>query len=124
MESSSPMALPSGSHAPAVARRHLERIGRAWPSDLLHSALLLVSETVTNAVRHGGGTITLVVRWSRTLVRVEVHDEADTTPVVRPAPTGDAEGGRGLHLIEVLSTRWGVQPDPPGKTVWFELAVA
>lgn len=124
MESTSPVALPSGSHAPALARRHLERIGRAWPADLLHSALLLVSETVTNAVRHGSGTITLVVRWSRTLIRVEVHDEADAPPVLCATPTGDAEGGRGLHLLEVMSTRWGVEPDPPGKTVWFELAAA
>lgn len=85
------------------------------------TAELLVSELVTNAIRHGSGEIHLTVRHHGGTLRFEVHDEAaESVPHVRPAGEND-EGGRGLHLVGMLSSRWGATRTTTGKTVWFEL---
>ena len=88
-----------------------------------HNATLLLSEVVTNAVRHArGGTIMVAVTLSQSHLLAQVHDESSNPPIRRAA--GDA-GGWGLGLLDELSMQWGVdQHSDDGKTVWFEIAAA
>jgi anti-sigma regulatory factor (Ser/Thr protein kinase) len=90
------------------------------PAESLEVVLLLTSELVTNAVRHGAGPVGLHVVWGDGAVRVEVADQSPERPVVR-AVDRDALNGRGLILVDGLSTGWGVLAGRPGKTVWFTL---
>ncbi|WP_238434541.1 MULTISPECIES: ATP-binding protein [unclassified Frankia] len=90
-------------------------------ADTCETAVLLASETVTNAIVHGCPPARLVIRASPEGVRVEVSD-GDTLPPVIVAAQPDATSGRGIGLIDTLATRWGVQPHASGKTVWFEIA--
>jgi PAS domain S-box-containing protein len=80
--------------------------------------LLLTSEVVTNAVRHGHGPIRLRLRLMRQHLAVEVTDSSAVHPQSRRiAP--DAESGRGLSIITALAEDWGIRPTSDGKTVWF-----
>jgi anti-sigma regulatory factor (Ser/Thr protein kinase) len=119
------VTLPSNVHAPAEARRHLQDLGAAWPERVLDSALLVVSEAVTNALRHGSGPIELCVALGDGRIRLEVSDEGTELPRRRPA-AGDelGEGGRGLYLLDALTTGWGTESkrDGPGKVVWMEIS--
>ena len=89
-------------------------------------AVLLASEMVTNSLRHGGSagpgeavTVTVVV-WDAG-VRVEVTGrKAESVPVLRPSDD-EAEGGRGLRLVEDLAVRWGYERGGGQATTWFEL---
>ena len=90
-------------------------------------AVLLVSEMVTNSLLHGGSagpgeavTVT-VVAWAAG-VRVEVTGrKADGVPVLR-RPDDEAEGSRGLRLVEELADRWGYERSGGGHaTTWFEV---
>lgn len=92
------------------------------PADVAHTAELLVSELVTNAVMHGSGTVRLSVDCAEDCLSVTVSDEAPSTPQVQPERLM-SDGGRGLRMIESLSSSWGVNPrtDSPGKDVWFRL---
>jgi anti-sigma regulatory factor (Ser/Thr protein kinase) len=105
---------------PRLARGHvaayLTATGR---TDLIASATLLVSELVTNAVIHAGGTIDLRVAITDDTLRIDVHDTSDARPHLRQ-PDG---GGRGLHIVDAIATNWGVTTDGNGKTTWFELAL-
>ena len=81
---------------------------------------LAVSELVTNAVLHGREPITVRLTVTADSVRVEVHDGSALSPSFSMLdPT--AVTGRGLMLISAASDRWGVEPEPHGKQVWFEL---
>ncbi|WAZ27188.1 ATP-binding protein [Streptomyces cinnabarinus] len=97
-----------------------------WGLDSLADiAALLVSELVTNALRHATGPIGVrLVRPSRLgdVLRVEVSDPLPDFPRERVARPED-ESGRGLQLVAHSSRRWGTRPGEVGKTVWFELAV-
>ena len=86
----------------------------------LDTALLVVTELVTNAVRHGQSTVTLAVTVDDGRLLLEVADEGSGVPNVRH-PGWQAVGGRGLLLVEALATRWGVQRLHGGKVVWAEL---
>jgi anti-sigma regulatory factor (Ser/Thr protein kinase) len=101
-------------------------LGSSHPCGSL--AVLLASELVTNSLRYGGSagpgeavtfTVTVVV-WDAG-VRVEVTGrKADGVPVLRP-PDDEAEGGRGLRLVEDLAVRWGYDRGGGQATTWFEL---
>ena len=124
MESADGVILPSTEQAPGVARRVIRDVGAAWSPDVLEAALLVVSEAVTNAVRHGAGPIQLCVTTDEKVIRLEVTDEGGQLPLRRsPAEDALGDGGRGLHLLDALTTEWGsaTRPDGPGKTVWMEI---
>ena len=82
---------------------------------------LLVSELATNALIHGAGDVRLRVLVTDPGVRVEVLDGSDRPPTQRSAGDSD-EGGRGITLVDALSSAWGSEPTDRGKKVWFELA--
>lgn len=81
---------------------------------------LLVSELVTNALRYGRGPIGLRLLLGEESLVCEVADELEAAPRLRTVDHGD-EGGRGLHLVDQLSTRWGIRSTAHGKIVWFEV---
>jgi anti-sigma regulatory factor (Ser/Thr protein kinase) len=91
-------------------------------ADVAHTAELLVSELVTNAVTHGRGVVRLVIECIDSSLSVTVSDDDPTTPRVKQAELM-ALGGRGLQMIDALASSWGVTPhsDGPGKDVWFRL---
>jgi anti-sigma regulatory factor (Ser/Thr protein kinase) len=99
------------------------------PVETVETATLLLSELMTNAVRHGrvaGRDVAARCRItpSNTL-RVEVSDACTARPVAREAAPDD-ESGRGLALVAALASAWDAEPRPYGigKTVWCELALA
>jgi sodium/proline symporter len=84
------------------------------------AARLVVSELVTNAIRHGKGDPRLRVRVASPHVVIEVEDDSGHLPQRRFAMPDD-EGGRGLELVAMLAGRWGWRPTATGKVVWAEL---
>lgn len=82
------------------------------------TAEMVVSELVTNVIRHTNGTATVRLIRDRSLT-VEVSDEAPTAPHLRHARVQD-EDGRGLLIVAALSDRWGTRYTEDGKTVWTE----
>jgi histidine kinase-like protein len=129
--------LPAGLHqrrvrltrepsSAAEARSQVREVIRAWkiPVDP-DIAILLTSDLVTNAIRHGDGeTVTLGIRCSRGHLRVDVYDSPRPLPAQADGADGpvDAEIGRGLVLVAALSTEWGSFRTPAGKAVYFTLA--
>lgn len=97
----------------------LGRYGHS-PTD---AVLLVVSELITNAIRHGAGEVELRVGVDDETVRVEVLDGGHAkVRAPRRVPSPEALGGRGLVLVREMSRRWGSGFDPAGRTmVWAEL---
>jgi serine phosphatase RsbU (regulator of sigma subunit)/anti-sigma regulatory factor (Ser/Thr protein kinase) len=90
-----------------------------WGLDeAVFAAELMLSELVTNAIRHGAGPIRVRLLHDRTLI-CEVSDTSNTAPHLRRAATTD-EGGRGLFLVAQLSQSWGTRYTPEGKVIWAE----
>ncbi|NNN33260.1 SpoIIE family protein phosphatase [Streptomyces sp. S3(2020)] len=109
----------------AVARQQLRELLHDWRSqDQIDSAVLLLSETLTNVLVHTDADALLLaeVRGEQGTRRlhVEVTDTSDDLPHVR-RPGELASSGRGLMLIELLADTWGVDPRGEGKSIWFEL---
>ena len=103
------------------ARRFVEAALVRWNCTALTDVTtLLVSELVANAVMHARSAATVVVLLLPTVVRIEVSDE---DPVIPTRWFADAEtpSGRGLALVEQLSSSWGITATPTGKCVWFEV---
>jgi anti-sigma regulatory factor (Ser/Thr protein kinase) len=83
----------------------------------LHDIQLIVSELVTNALRHGTGEVVLRVSIHDDELHISVSDSAEEEPRLQPQdPT--RPGGLGLHIVDQLSILWGVARFPGGKTVW------
>jgi serine phosphatase RsbU (regulator of sigma subunit) len=106
--------------SPGRARRLTRQALADWGlEELTDTAELLVSEIVTNAVRHASRPISL--RLLRTeVLRCEVGDDVPQLPRLRRA-TPEEEHGRGLFLVNRLARRWGTTRLGTGKNVWFEL---
>jgi hypothetical protein len=105
----------------AVADARKNAVGQleAWGlTDAAFVTELIVSELVTNAIRHAEPPIQLRLIHDRTLI-CEVSDASSTAPHMRRARTYD-EGGRGLLLVAQLTERWGSRPGATGKTIWTE----
>jgi hypothetical protein len=115
---------PHGPRSVGRARRLLVSSLDGWGlKHLADAAELVVSELVTNSVRHAAEPRARLIatRFERVEggVRIEVHDANCSKPAVRQA-AADAEGGRGLALVDAITAgRWGVsERDGVGKTVW------
>ncbi|HSP39017.1 MAG TPA: ATP-binding protein [Frankiaceae bacterium] len=114
------LALPSSLRSPALARALVAEALRNCPTDVVDTALLLVSEVVTNAVRHAVGSPLIIGVETEPVLMVSVEDASPEPPVHDDAAL-DAESGRGLGLVDALATTWGWHRSSPGKVVWFEL---
>ncbi|GAA3395377.1 ATP-binding protein [Streptomyces roseoviridis] len=116
---------PQGPRSVPLARRALREALDDWGlRDLQDAASLVLSELLTNAVRHGrvpGREIETRFVSNPVGLRIEVHDASEHRPLMAlPAP--DAGGGWGLPLVDTLSEKWGVcDREGPGKLVWAEL---
>lgn len=109
--------------AAAAARKAVRPILQSWnctDEDWLFDAGLIVTELVTNAIRHGGGGLELMLTMHERSVTVSVADGSAVLPE-RHEPDADADGGRGLLLIEALGAAWGVEDHQGGKRVWVRL---
>lgn len=109
------------------ARAHARNLLPAWrvPEDVIGDAQTVISELVTNAVRHAAGTgsCALHLRITHQQLVISVSD-ADPRPPARRAATQGEESGRGLELVASLcEEQWGFAhlPGVPGKTVWARL---
>ncbi|MDP9073192.1 MAG: ATP-binding protein [Actinomycetota bacterium] len=99
-------------------------LGRQTGCDGLDSVLLLISEVVANALPHCHSTVDLVLQVNGDQVRVEVWDEAGELAPVRRDALPDDERGRGMLMVEALSSQWGVIHSGPRKAVWFEVPLS
>ncbi|MDX3850842.1 SpoIIE family protein phosphatase [Streptomyces sp. AK02-01A] len=112
--------LPRDPAVVGTARALADRQLAIWglEGDVSFTTELVVSELVTNAIRHAEGTIGLRLIRERGLI-CEVSDGSCTAPRLRHARTDD-EGGRGLLLVAEFASRWGTRYENGGKTIWTE----
>ena len=113
-------------NAPSIARALISRwLDGRGGAQLDDDARLLVSELVTNSVRHAdqsaGAPLLITASALDGLVRVEVNDEGHGLVRARTPDRDNDGGGFGLHLVDLISTRWGVNHEHSTQ-VWFELA--
>jgi anti-sigma regulatory factor (Ser/Thr protein kinase) len=119
------LLLPGTETAPRAAREFARASGCSdHIGPVLDDALLLISELVTNSVRHGSLPITIALECDDGGLKVLVRDGTPALPQQRTAGAGE-ETGRGLTLVAALSDAWGVEAVEDelgtGKAVWFEL---
>lgn len=115
-------SLPPRPQAVSASRENLRSRCHHLPRPVLDDALLLTSELVTNAVRHGDGEITCRLWPGPEVLRLEVTDASPAQPETVERGLA-AESGRGLQIVECVASRWGATTagHSTGKTVWFEL---
>jgi anti-sigma regulatory factor (Ser/Thr protein kinase) len=108
-----------------LARRAIAANVPTLPPSAQDDVSLLVTELVTNAVRHGGAAtdrpLQVEFRRQADRIRVEVVDPGTGFEPPAPPSSGRPSGGCGLFLVDQVAERWGVCPAPAGSRVWFEL---
>jgi len=119
------LRVPTGPRAPAYARTLVSAFHDHVSTDVLDDLVLLVSEVVTNVVRHSGQApgeaIDLRIRATRSSVRLEVVDQGSGFEPSAVRVHDPAEpGGWGLYIVDRLADRWGVVRQG-GSLVWFEI---
>jgi anti-sigma regulatory factor (Ser/Thr protein kinase) len=130
----SELELAAQADAVRWARRHTRDVLGAWrlPDEHIDTAQLVVSELVTNAVRHDAGKqdpsseprVTLTLHCEPAQLIVLVSDGNPNPPVSNGAVPLAAEGGRGLFIVEAVSKEWSYYfPPTGGKVVWCILAL-
>jgi anti-sigma regulatory factor (Ser/Thr protein kinase) len=120
--------LPAEPDSVSQARDALDSLSARVGPDVMVDLRLLVSETVTNAVRHTGvdehSRVVVVAEEVPGAVRIEVHDGGPGFAAPPdPGPRPEGTSGWGLFLVKKLSRRWGAEPAPDAH-VWFELATS
>jgi anti-sigma regulatory factor (Ser/Thr protein kinase) len=121
------VTFPPDADAPASARQAIEGLEPVVGPGVFEETSLLVSELVTNSVRHArlrpDQVIRLQVRADRSRIHVAVIDEGPGFDPDEVGSPGVFDGGWGLQLLRQLAQRWGVGHDG-GTVVWFELTTA
>ena len=126
---SSVLQLPFAASSVGVARRHLvsDLIEAGVCASAVTDAALVISELLSNALRHAGPLPGSAIRVAWKLedgsVRVSVSDGGGSTRPELGEPTLTTTGGRGLRIVARLSRRWGTLCDDEGTTVWAEVLV-
>ena len=117
------LALPAELTAAGIARERVRAHLTSVPEDQLDPVILATSELVANAVLHGEGAVEVDVDPGPNVVHVEVTDRGTATPRIQRIHGVEEDSGRGLHMVELLASRWGVTAAKPGpgKTVWFDV---
>ena len=116
------MSLSAEDHSVRLARHAAHVVLSAWQLDYMkETAVLIVSELVTNAVRYAQGKIGLRLILEGGLV-CEVQDGSAALPRIRH-PGVEDERGRGLQVVSQIAQRWGARRTPSGKVVWCEQAL-
>lgn len=119
------LRIDGSSHAAARARREMARLDAELDAALLENMRLLVTELVSNSVRHAGASaVELTVAMSPQWVRVEVANTGDPFSADANRAERGPDPGWGLFLVESLSNDWGVLDDTGCQRVWFEIARA
>ena len=113
-----PVRATVGRHAVTGALTEtLHSVGsedRAADQDLVYEAGVVVTELLSNATHACRSRIALRLEVHHGSIRIEVHDDGPGVPVERRV-RGDEVGGRGLRIVDSLSTSWGTIPRPAGK---------
>lgn len=121
------VTLPAESRAARLARQVTRDVLHGWRlTGLEDAAQLIVSELVSNAVRHAqirGPAVGLRLCVAGGALRIEVHDSDPRLPRARAAGPL-AESGRGLLILDALASAWGAGTVGRGKAVWAELALS
>ena len=115
-----PPVPASAGEARQLARGALEQWGLAAAAE---TTLLLLTELISNGVRHANTMLSLVVTFDGFRLHVGVRDHDTHPPALTPA-SPETRHGWGLRLVNLLSSDWGTILDRDGKTVWFDLDIA
>ena len=116
------LQLSGGALAASRARRELSRLRADLDPPLLESVRLLVTELLTNSVRHAGAdSMELAVKVGRESVRVEIANSGSRFEPVQRDGEVDSDAGWGLFLVDRLSDAWGVVEETGRQRVWFEV---
>lgn len=121
------LSLPATPTAVTAVRHQAVEAIAGWDmeldDDVVHTAELVISELVTNSVRHTAtGQVSMDVRIVEAVLRIEVCDSSPVLP--EPGlPDEHSENGRGLFLVAALAERYGAEPTPTGKRCWAEIAL-
>jgi anti-sigma regulatory factor (Ser/Thr protein kinase) len=116
------LRVRGGPEAAARARRALSKLRADIDPPLMETLRLLVTELVSNSVRHArADTVILKVLVGRTVVLTEVTDEGPGFDPEDAGKRGADDSGWGLFLVERLAQRWGVTQQDQATKVWFEL---
>jgi anti-sigma regulatory factor (Ser/Thr protein kinase) len=112
--------------AAGQARRFAAAVLAGWgvPDEVVEEATMCVSELVTNAIIHAGSDTTLTVRYDGTHVLLLVQDRGSHKRVQVQDGEPDHVSGRGLSLVEALSSAWDVEQSTDGTLVWCELELS
>ncbi|HSP38367.1 MAG TPA: ATP-binding protein [Frankiaceae bacterium] len=113
--------LPASMASVEAARALVRGALSSCPEAVVDVARLLVSELVTNAIRGSGQPILVRISAREGQVAVAVRDHAPGTPELRESVADGSDCGRGLRIVETLSTTWGWTAHGAGKTVWFTI---
>jgi anti-sigma regulatory factor (Ser/Thr protein kinase) len=123
------LMLPFAASSVGEARRRLvsDLIAAGIYDAAIRDAALVVSELLSNALRHAGplpgAQISVAWRVDAGRVQVSVRDGGGQTRPELGQPTQAATGGRGLRIVEKLSADWGTSSDDEGTTVWAQIPV-
>jgi anti-sigma regulatory factor (Ser/Thr protein kinase) len=122
-----PYQWPAAPETVLLARRRTATLldaERDVPSLTRADILLVVSELVSNAVRHGVGPVELQLTVGPELVHIEVSDQGPSRPPPARWPAATSQNGRGLLIVDAIASAWGVTTHDPGKTVWADVALS
>lgn len=118
------LELPAAKDSVGVARHALSDLSETLPISVFEDLKLLVSELITNSIRHtglsGGDVIVLRITTSPQMIRAEIMDQGPGFKREPARPVSERESGWGLFLVEQISDRWGLTVDQQTK-VWFEI---
>lgn len=110
------------SDAPRAARQFVrDTLGATCDPRMLHDVELVVSELVTNAVKHARSDPKVEVSAEAGVIRIVVSDADTVLPVPQTPPSAHSTTGRGLAIVDSIADRWGYARAAGGKQVWVEL---